>query len=216
MVAEEYKDEIIKSLGNTIRRAILKRLSQEPCFALQIAKDLGFGQQLISQHLKILEKAELIYSFYEKSPVGPKRKMYALSKSLYVIIDLAPNHYNDTIISFETKPDQNKISNETLSLQKQLTSIEKLDKDQEKVESLSELVKKIDQLLTEMNEERIALMHIRNLVMQNVAEISNELDNLHVRRVLYTIINNPDINLQKISSVLNLREELVSKILKQL
>ncbi|MBN1328676.1 MAG: ArsR family transcriptional regulator [Candidatus Heimdallarchaeota archaeon] len=204
-------------MGNTIRRAILKRLSQEPCFALQIAKDLGVGQQLIAQHLQLLEKNDLIYSYDEDSPRGPTRKMYVLKKSLFVIIDLAPNLYNDNIISFDTKPTPEQYSAESSSFQKQLNSIEKLAQtDSNKLASFANLIKDLDQKLQDLTTERIALLYIRNAVMQNIAKMSNELNDHNVRRVFHTLINSPDLKLSEISSTLNLREESVRKIIKQL
>jgi predicted transcriptional regulator len=214
---EEYINKILKLLGNPIRRSILKHLSQEPCFALQIAKDLGLGQQLIAQHLNQLEEGGLIYSTLEDSPIGPQRKIYRLSKSLIVNIDLAPHLYQDEIISFETQSLSSHFSSKKDSFNSQLTTLEKLDHDDEtKLPSFVELIKKIDSQLTELTTERIALLYIRNAVMRNIAPFRDELDDHNIRRVFHTIINNPDLNLNQLSFILNLRRDSIKTMLKEL
>jgi len=143
--------------------------------------------------------------------------MYALKKSLFVIIDLAPNLYNDSIISFDNKPTSEEFSVDSSKLHKQLNSLEKLEhSDSNRLPSFANLIKDIDEKLHELTTERIALLYIRNAAMHNIATLSNELNDHNARRVFHTLINSPDLELPEISSTLNLREELVRKILKQL
>ena len=52
--------------------------------------------------------------------------------------------------------------------------------------------------------------------MRNISKISNYPDDHNGRGVFHTLINSPDLKLSEISSTLNLREELVRKMLDQL
>ena len=74
----------------------------------------------------------------------------------------------------------------------------------------------IDSQLAELTTERIALLYIRNAVMRNIAKFKDELDDHNIKRVFHTIINNPDLNLNQLSLTLNLREESIKSILKEL
>ncbi len=75
---QEELDAILSMINNQVRRDIIKRLSQEPSYPLQLSKELGVGQQLIAKHLDALEDAGIVASSLEPSPIGPSRKEYAL------------------------------------------------------------------------------------------------------------------------------------------
>lgn len=68
-----------KFLENPVRRKIIKRLSQEPTYALELAKDIGETQQLVTTHLALMERDGFIDSNFESSPAGPKGSFFSLS-----------------------------------------------------------------------------------------------------------------------------------------
>ena len=52
MESEEL-NRILQVVENPVRKKIIKRLSQEPAYQLQLSKELGLGQSLVAKHLKI-------------------------------------------------------------------------------------------------------------------------------------------------------------------
>ncbi len=63
-------DDIFRILENPTRRQILRLLSQETHYPLQIAKELGISQQAVGKHIKVLEDHGFIRSFEEPSSIG--------------------------------------------------------------------------------------------------------------------------------------------------
>ena len=76
---KEELDSALQVMENPVRRKIIKRLSQEPAYALQLSKELGLGQPLVAKHLATMENAGLVKSVAEDSPNGPRRKLYSLA-----------------------------------------------------------------------------------------------------------------------------------------
>ncbi|RLI24226.1 MAG: transcriptional regulator, partial [Candidatus Hecatellales archaeon] len=74
-------EELLYVLGNPTRRRILKLLSQEPKYLIQLSKELDVSQQAILKHITVLERFGLISSYEEKGELpAPPRKYYTLSK----------------------------------------------------------------------------------------------------------------------------------------
>src|SRR5438105_6049680 len=96
---------MLLTIENPIRRKIIKRLSQEPSYQLQISRELGFSQQLVAKHLDSMEDSGVVSSLMESSPHGPMRKEYLLNKSVSLTIDFAPNLFRTKIMSFATMPE---------------------------------------------------------------------------------------------------------------
>src|SRR4029077_14640660 len=101
---ERELDSVLQVIENPIRRKLIKRLSQEPCYALQLSKELGLGQPLVAKHLALMEKAGLVTSALESSPNGPERRRYSLAKSISITMDVAPHLFKERAISFDTSP----------------------------------------------------------------------------------------------------------------
>src|SRR5438552_303021 len=86
---ERELDSVLQVIENPVRRKIIKRLSQESGYALQLSKELGLGQPLVAKHLSLMEKAGLVTSALESSPSGPERRRYSLAKSISITMDVA-------------------------------------------------------------------------------------------------------------------------------
>ena len=94
-------DEIFRVLENPTRRQILRLLSQETHYPLQIARELGISQQAVGKHIRVLEDHGLIRSFEEPSSVGgPPRKSYVPTRRISMRVDLGPGMYQT---SFSTR-----------------------------------------------------------------------------------------------------------------
>jgi predicted transcriptional regulator len=75
-------DAVLGVLENSVRRKIIKRLSQRPSYPSQLSKELGLGQPLVAKHLTVMEAAKVVTSSLEGSPSGPDRRIYSLAKSI--------------------------------------------------------------------------------------------------------------------------------------
>jgi predicted transcriptional regulator len=102
-VPQEDLDTILAVLENPIRRRILKKLSTDTNYPLQLARELNVSQQAIMKHLKVLEDADFVSSVEERSDKGgPPRKAYVPTKRFSIRIDLGPSTYEENFYAFES------------------------------------------------------------------------------------------------------------------
>ncbi len=76
LTEEDGLDSILLAMENPVRRKIIRRLSKQPSYQLQMSKELGFSQQLVAKHLDAMEGTGLVSSLMEESPHGPRRREY--------------------------------------------------------------------------------------------------------------------------------------------
>ncbi|MCW4008175.1 MAG: ArsR family transcriptional regulator [Candidatus Bathyarchaeota archaeon] len=211
MVNSSQIDAILTAIENPIRRRIIKRLSQEPSYPLEIAKELGIGQQLVAAHLAMMERHGIVSSSLEDSPYGPKRRLYFLNKSACVTISFGPHLYNEQVFAFESLP--NNLSKDYDALLRRISE----SKQNESLESLYKLITEIDEKISRIEDERTALLYIRNLAMKRVADILNTQARSTVeKRILYFLLDERCEDIEKISTDLNLREAVIRETLKKL
>jgi predicted transcriptional regulator len=212
---QQELDLILQVVENPVRRRIIKRLSQEPCYALQLSKELGLGQPLVAKHLGIMEKAGLVRSVAEASPSGPPRKKYSLARGVSVTMDLGPNIFIERGTSFEPKR-KGKSPQETAQLRKRLDHAKEAEDDRRRLSQLSEVLNDVDGRMGELEAERAELLEIRNETMGEAAQIAAKLTELDMRRVLFHILDEHDREVDSISEALNLRELSVRRFLEEL
>jgi ArsR family transcriptional regulator len=209
-------DEFIKILENPIRRKIIEFLSQEPSFSLRLSKQLSLGQQLVTKHLNIMEKAGLVESKIEDSPRGAQRRIFWLSKSFSIIIDVAPHLFKQNIISFEVEPEERHVSKTTISLMERRDKLLDCLNEKERMKPFSTVLSDIDSKLDILEQERALLLWIRNSIMKEASKIIQKIDDIDSRRVFHQALDEHDNSVEKISKSLNLREEQVNKIIQKL
>ncbi|MEM3378839.1 MAG: ArsR family transcriptional regulator [Candidatus Bathyarchaeia archaeon] len=211
MVNSSQIDAILTAIENPIRRRIIKRLSQEPSYPLEIAKELGIGQQLVAAHLAMMERNGIVSSSLEDSPYGPKRRLYFLNKSACVTISFGPHLYNEQVFAFESLP--NNLSKDYDVLLRRISE----SKQNESLESLFKLITEIDEKISRIEDEKTALLYIRKLAMKRVADILNTQARSTVeKRILYFLLDERCEDIEKISTDLNLREAVIRETLKKL
>ena len=87
-------DDIISALLNSTRREILKMLTIDESYALEMSRWLGVSQQAINKQLEMLEKAKLISSAgFVPSSEGASRKIYRPSGFSTITIDYSRNFF---------------------------------------------------------------------------------------------------------------------------
>jgi len=212
-MVEQQIDSILTVIENPIRRQIIKRLSQEPSYPLELAKEIGQAQQLVTSHLAILEKMGLVSSSIEASPNGPKRKMFYLNKSSSLSFSFGPHLFNEQCLNFETLPSE--LSSQAADFMKRISDIQGSSKS--KIEPFSCLLKDIDAKLDDLESEKAVLLFIRNLAMKNVAKDLACQDKTHdERRILHHILDERTKDIESISKSLNLKESFVRVMLEKL
>jgi len=213
MTEKSPVDLLLTIVENPVRRKIIKRLSQEPSYALEIAKELGVGQQLVTTHLAIMERLGLISSNMETSPYGPNRRLYFLNQSACLSISFGPHLYDEQFLTFDKLP--NKLSKDALSFLNRLSQIESAKDSRLKI--ISDLVADIDEKILRSEDEKTVLLYLRNLAMKHASEELNNQETSHdEKRILHFIIDEKSTDVELISQALNLKESIIREIIKRL
>ena len=211
MAEQPEIDPMLKLIENPVRRKIIKRLSQEPSYPLELAKEIGEAQQLVTSHLNILEKAGIVSSDTSASPHGPNRRSYFLKQSGYISLSFGPNLFNENFLNFEALPP--KLSPQAKDFMKRISDIQHCA-GESKIEPFSCLLKDIDEKLTQLEGEKTVLLFIRNLAMKHASqELESQQKTHDERRILHHILDGQTKDIETISKALNLRESLVRMIL---
>ena len=213
---KEELDSALQVMENPVRRKIIKRLSQEPAYALQLSKELGLGQPLVAKHLATMENAGLVKTVSKDSPNGPRRKLYSLAKGISITMDVGPNLFIARGMAFEAKQGKEKTSQEVSQLRQKVQHAIEGDDQSKKLSLLSEALDEVDRRMDEIEQERFELLGVRNLAMREASMVASKIDELDTRRVLFHILDEHDRGVERISEALNLRELSVKSILEEL
>lgn len=214
MVEKKQINPMLKLVENPIRRKIIKRLSQEPSYPLELAKEIGEAQQLVTSHLNILEKAGIVGSEVSASPQGPNRRSYYLKQSGYISLSFGPNLFNEQFFHFEALPTE--LSEDATDFMERIADIRNCA-DESKIEPFSSLLKDVDDKLSQLENEKTVLLFIRNLAMKNASvELENQQKTHDERRILHHIMDERTKDIESISDALNLKESIVRVILEKL
>jgi len=207
-------DTLLTMLENPIRRKILRRLSQETSYPLEIAKEIGIGQQVVTTHLALMERDGFVQSTMESSPLGPNRRLYSLKQSAYLTVSFGPYLYDEKYFTFEALP--NKLSQDAVDFLGRIDKI-KEKKPSNSIESLADLISDIEEKMATLEGEKAVLLYIRNLAMKQANVVLRSGKATHdERRILHFILDEQTESVEKISQTLNLRESLVREILTKL
>jgi predicted transcriptional regulator len=201
---------------NPVRRKIIKKLSQEPAYALQLSKELGLGQPLVAKHLGIMEDAGMVTSMAESSPSGPKRKRYSLAKGISITMDVGPNLFIEKGTAFEAPSAKGSPSKGASRLRRKVEEAVGDVDDSRRLSLLSGVLSEVDDRMQEIEEERAELLGIRNLAMHEAASVASKFEELDKRRVIFHVLDEHDRGVERISEALNLREFSVRSILDEL
>ena len=213
---KEELDSALQVMENPVRRKIIKRLSQEPAYALQLSKELGLGQPLVAKHLATMENAGLVKAVSEDSPSGPRRKLYSLAKGISITMDVGPNLFIARGMAFGARPGKEKTSQEVSQIRHKVQHAIEGDDESKKLSLLSEALDEVDRRMDEIEQERFELLRVRNLAMREASMVASKIDELDTRRVLFHILDEHDRGVERISEALNLRELSVKSILEEL
>ncbi|PVX26149.1 MAG: hypothetical protein CW691_02335 [Candidatus Bathyarchaeum sp.] len=206
-------DLILMILENPTRRDIIKRLSEEPNYPLQLAKDLGLGQQLVAKHLRVMENAGMVASSVESSPYGPKRRIYTLNKNMSVTLDVSTHFFKAKVVFFDVEPEREEISDSSASFMDKMDETLEHPKHPERITPFTTIISDIDKKLEALENERAILLYIRNFAMKEASRILEVFKNSDTRRIIRYALDEHDISVKSISESLNLREAVVRQAL---
>jgi predicted transcriptional regulator len=207
-------DKILGVVENPVRRRMIKRLSQEPAYALQLSKELGLGQSLVAKHLGIMEEAGLVTRVSEKSASGPERMRYSLAKGVSITMDLGPNLFIERGTAFEARPKGRRTEEAGRFRRRVQEAVE--EEDAKKLSHLSEILSDVDEKMETIEAERMGLLEVRDMAMREAAKVASKFVELDKRRVLFHVLDEHDSEVDRISEALNLREFSVRSILEEL
>lgn len=91
MSASDPLSLIFSALGDPTRRAILSRLSEGPVTVRELAKPFEISAPAVSQHLKVLERAQLI----ERTVEAQWRRIKARPQALDPASEWVERHRRD-------------------------------------------------------------------------------------------------------------------------
>ncbi len=214
-MTDHTPDEILAILENPTRRRILRKLSKERHYPLQLSKELRVSQQAIMKHLKVLEDSNLVICRPEKSDVGgPERKCYVASHNFSLMIDCAPNLFSVEMKPLSKSEDMERKYEHMEEERKRLDSIENPKK---RLNEISRFIHKIDKEINNLAAGRAYLLGLKNEAMREAHLIVNELDrDYDERRLLYYMLDEADRTLARISERLDLRERVIEDMLMKL
>jgi len=214
-MTDHTPDEILAILENPTRRKILRKLSKERHYPLQLSRELRVSQQAIMKHLKVLEDFNLVRCRPEKSDAGgPDRKCYVASYNFSLMIDCAPN-----LFSVEMKPlsKNEKMEQKYKDVEEERKRLDSIENPKRRLNEISRFVHKIDREIDELAARRAYLLGLKNEAMREAHMIVKELDrDYDERRLLYYMLDEADRSLARISERLDLRERVVKDMLRRL
>jgi predicted transcriptional regulator len=208
-------DAVLGTVENPIRRRIIARLSEEPNYQLQLAKELGLSQQLVAKHLVTMEDADLVSTISQHSPRGPQRKEYLLKKSFSVTIDLAPNLFRARMFSFGAVPGVQE-NDERAQMVAHVSEVMRYPEGASRIRPLTQVVAEVDKKLKEMEEERAVLLYLRSLALREAARITTSLPSYNRRKVLRYLMREEGDGIGDISTSLGLQRQVVGEILEEI
>jgi predicted transcriptional regulator len=204
-------DTLLAVIGNPTRRQILRKLVKETHYPLQLSKELSISQQAIMKHLEVLEKHELVKSVFQESESGPPRRCYVATRSLTIIIDLAPELFSEELRIHEASKEKDAGKKEK---QGKTMDSKKL---KGQLAELSEGVSEINVTLRALAEERDALIAEKESAMLAINRIVHALcDDYTERKVLAYLISEDEFSLPVMAEKLNMREAEVEKVIRKL
>jgi len=203
--------KLLDILGNETRRRILGKLADEPKYFIQLSKELGVSQQAVLKHLILLEDAGMITSFRTKSELAaPDRKYYRLNTSLYLSIGIMGDAVELALMEIRdqerpARAEQNEI---VRRFRADAQSISEEGDNSAIIERAERLLNELDSRVDGLEEEKVALLVIKEEVMQAAHRAIRESleEDLH-RRIMYQMFGRESITVDELAEILNAREK---------
>ncbi len=214
---------LLDLLGNVTRRRILEILANEPKYFIQLSRELGVSQQAVLKHLSLLVEFGLVSSFRAKSDLAaPDRKYYRLRGSLSLSVGISGDAVNIDIQSLAGSGEEALSSPSSTAgfreLLSELKAVEKAKEIATVLKKTDSLVHDLDERTKELEEEKFALLRVKQQALQKAHTMIREsLEDGLGRRILYSMLGSserPDIEV--LSEELNIREKEIKETIEEL
>ncbi len=175
-MAKDDLDLFLSALENSTRREILKRLTLEESYALEISRWIGVSQQAINKQLEMLERARLISpAGLMPSSSGAPRKIYRPTNFSSIIIDYSRSFFEVKKYDLEGVPEED-------------------GKDENaSVKELVEELRNVNRKLDEMMRERAGLLSKKDSIIMNInSKIAREASDNLLRAVVSNFLETLD------------------------
>lgn len=203
----ENIDDLLMLLENPTRREILRRLTMETHYPLQLAKELKLSPQAVMKHLDLLERHGMVRCSRTQSRTGPTRKCYVATKSLSLRLEVTPHLLEvriDELPGAERTEDKVNVAQESFDIFGSFASIR---------DRLREINNEISALETRLLE----LLWSRDRQLSRASRMILELsDSYEERGIMHYLLTHDDPEISDISRSLGLREEVLRDALLRL
>lgn len=204
----------VKLLENPVRRRLLQKLAISPNYPLQLAKELGVSQQVVMNHLRVLEEAGLVKSYPAPSDSGgPPRKLYVLQGRYSITMDVGPNLYDERLITFGEPPEDLPLPEEVKSALREVSrEVENAAKkpEGERERALTKLMQKVEGEIRDIEVYRSALLTLKDRISELLKEsLQNKLTirDWQERDLLYYLLWEGINDLEELARILNMHED---------
>ena len=160
-------DSLLELLGNSTRRLIIAKLAKVPHSAPELASDLGISRQAVHNQLKMLTDYGLIEIIDSDDLRGGK---YQISSHISIKIDISPNYFNIKH-SLSTIEDEKSLILQDLNC---ANAYSKIKKSNEKIKFLGDEIVKIEQKLSDLDDDRQEYLHQKRLLLHEIKKLMNE------------------------------------------
>ena len=93
-----YQGSGLEALGDATRRAIFERLARGPCSVGELAAELPVSRPAVSQHLKVLKEAGLVFD----RPIGTRRLYQLDPDGVGALRAYVDQFWNQALAAFKT------------------------------------------------------------------------------------------------------------------
>jgi DNA-binding transcriptional ArsR family regulator len=100
---EAYRESCIGVLGDATRRAIFERLAEGPCSVGELAEELPVTRPAVSQHLRVLKDAGLVFD----RPEGTRRLYQLDPDGVGALRAYVDQFWNQALVAFKAAAEQN-------------------------------------------------------------------------------------------------------------
>lgn len=213
----------ITLLENPVRRRLLQKLAISPNYPLQLARELGVSQQVVMNHLRVLEEAGLVRSYPAPSDSGgPPRKLYVLQGRFSVVVDVGPNLYDERLITFGGSMDKLALPGDVREALLQVSrEVENAGKAPvgERERALTTLMQKVEREIRDVEVYRSALLTLKDRISELLKETLQEKLNIRdwqERDILYYMLWEGIKDLEELARILDMREETIRALVNEL
>ncbi|MDG6947672.1 MAG: hypothetical protein JRN44_04025, partial [Nitrososphaerota archaeon] len=130
-----------------------------------------------------------------------------------ITLDLAPNLFIQRGFSFGSIQGR-ALSTEEREIWAEASKIS--GEEQVDVSAVAELLGRLDRKLEDLEEQRAALLYLRNKAMESASRALEKVDGRAKRRVIFSILDEHDMDVRRLSEDLDLRESVIREILKEM